>query len=60
MLVADLLSRSYIKAPISDEPDMEYVIHAIYNNIAISDEKKLMFKTALTKDLELSEIKELY
>lgn len=34
MLVADLLSRSYIKAPISDDPEMEYVIHAIYNNIA--------------------------
>lgn len=40
MLIADILSLSYIKTPFSDYPEMNYMVHALYNNIPMSEERK--------------------
>lgn len=57
MLIADLLSRSYIRDKVKDDPEMEYVIHSLSNNIAMSDEKKEIFKRAIDDDPVLSQVK---
>lgn len=40
MLVADLLSRSYMKSNVYDDSELKFVIHSLSNHIAMSDEKK--------------------
>lgn len=57
MLIADLLSRSYIKNPVEDDPEMQYVIHMLYQNVNMSVEKKELFKTSIDKDPILSQVK---
>lgn len=58
MVIADTLSRSYIKDPVEDDPDMEYVVHALCNNIPMSEEKKMIFKKEINSDPCLSQVKE--
>lgn len=47
MLIADLLSRTYVKDKVKDDPEMEYGIHSVSNKIAMSDQKKEISKKLL-------------
>lgn len=58
MLVADILSRCYIKDEVQDDPEMQYVIHTLYTNLAMSENKKALFKKATQTDNILSQIKQ--
>lgn len=58
MLVADLLSRSYIKTNVQDDPEMLHVVHTVYNNLPISNDKKLAFQKAIDSDPVLCQIKQ--
>lgn len=56
MLIADLLSRAYIKDHVEEDSEMQYVIHAISNNIPMSDEKKDLFRKSICDDQVLSQV----
>ncbi len=57
MLVADILSRSFIKNEVPEDPEMQYIIHSLSNNIAMSDEKKDLFKKRIESDTILKQVK---
>lgn len=57
MYVADVLSRFIANQPTADNPDMEYIIHLISNNVPMSDERKHQFRDATNNDKILSQIK---
>lgn len=57
MVIADILSRSSIKDSVQDDSEMEYVVHALYNNIPMSLEKKAIFKKEIESDPVLSQVK---
>lgn len=40
MVIADTLSRSYIRDTVEDDPEMNYIVHSLSNNIPMSEEKK--------------------
>lgn len=40
-----------------DDPEMEYIVHALSNNIPMSNEKKLIFAQELDKDQVLNQVK---
>lgn len=57
MLVADILSRSYIKdESIKDNPEMAFVVHCIY--IPLSPAEKQEFQKAIDEDKTLSQVKQ--
>lgn len=43
MVVADTLSRSYIKDEVPDDPELEYVVHCLSNNVSMSEVRKTQF-----------------
>lgn len=57
MYIADALSRSFLKLKVEDDPEMQYVVHTLYNNIPMSEKKKAIFKTAIDNDPCLVHIK---
>lgn len=58
MLVADILSRSYLKTETSDDiTEIEYTVHSLSNNIAMSENKKIEFRKEIENDQVLSKIK---
>ena len=40
MYVADTLSRAYLKDPVSDDPELESVVHSVSKHLAVTPEKK--------------------
>ncbi|KAF2900016.1 hypothetical protein ILUMI_06171 [Ignelater luminosus] len=53
LVVADTLSRAYINTYTPEDEEMQYVIHALINNISISPEKKILFQQATQIDPDL-------
>nr|CAI5851190.1 unnamed protein product [Callosobruchus analis] len=58
MVIADTLSRSYIKDEVLDDPEMEYIVHSLYNNVAMSQERKQQFIKEIDCDIDLSQVKQ--
>lgn len=58
MVVADTLSRSYIKDEVPDDPELEYVVHCLSNNVSMSEVRKTQFIDLINSDLVLSKVKE--
>lgn len=58
MYVADTLSRAFIKTEVQDDPEMEYIVHALSNNVPMSEQKKLEFKKQIDNDETLAQIKQ--
>ncbi|KAF2879318.1 hypothetical protein ILUMI_26829 [Ignelater luminosus] len=56
LVVADTLSRAYINTYTPEDEEMQYVIHALINNISISPEKKILFQQATQNDPTLKDI----
>lgn len=56
MYIADLLSRSFIKTPVEDDPDMLDVVHSIELELPISDERLQELRRATIEDAVLSRV----
>lgn len=57
MYIADTLSRAYLKTNVPEDPEMSYIVHALSNNIPMSEEKKIIFQKATETDRTLKQIK---
>ncbi|XP_030755156.1 uncharacterized protein K02A2.6-like [Sitophilus oryzae] len=56
MYIADLLSRSYIKDEVQDDPDMKEIVHSIEKHFSISEERRAQFEKAIQHDSDLSKL----
>jgi hypothetical protein len=54
MFMADTLSRSYLKDPVIDDPEVSFVVHTISKYVAMSEERKQEFIKAIDEDETLS------
>ncbi|XP_057671176.1 uncharacterized protein K02A2.6-like [Diorhabda carinulata] len=56
MFIADILSRSFIKSNVKDDPEMEEIVHSLELDFPISKERLLELRNASSKNLVLSKI----
>ncbi|KAJ3642926.1 hypothetical protein Zmor_025673 [Zophobas morio] len=50
MYVADTLFRAYLKDPVSDDPELESVVHSVSKHLAITAEKRKVFQEETKED----------
>ena len=50
MYVADTLSRAYLKDPVSDDPELESVVHSVSKHLAVTPEKREVFQEETKED----------
>lgn len=57
MFLADTLSRSYLKDPVKDDPELEMVVHTFSKHLAITPQRKQDFQEATRNDESLQLVK---
>ena len=60
MYVADTLSRAYIKDPVTDDPDITFVVHTVVKHLPMTPERKAEFQSATKTDACLANLAKLY
>lgn len=53
MYLADTLSRAYLKDPVAEDPELQYIIHSVVKYLPMTDERKEEFRKATQNDESL-------
>ena len=56
MFIADTLSRAFFQDKVSDDPELEAVVHVVSKHLAVSPEKRLEFQDATKQDQVLQQV----